>query len=75
MQRIAGLEPVGLESHLRDHCDRVRVTVIAAGFEGREWTEPAQVRVERQAEPLFGEREEEGAFEEDDLEIPDFLRT
>jgi cell division protein FtsZ len=58
--------------------DRVRVTVIAAGFEGREWTEPAQVRVERQAaasEPLFGEREEEEAFEEDDLEIPDFLRT
>ena len=44
----------------------------------REWTEPAQVRVERQAassEPLFGEREEEEAFEEDDLEIPDFLRT
>src|SRR5687767_12536909 len=29
--------------------DRVRVTVIAAGFEGREWTEPAQVRVDRQA--------------------------
>jgi cell division protein FtsZ len=58
--------------------DRVRVTVIAAGFEGREWTEPTQVRVERQAassEPLFGEREEEEAFEEDDLEIPDFLRT
>jgi len=58
--------------------DRVRVTVIAAGFEGREWTEPAQVRVERQpaaSEPLFGEREEEEAFEEDDLEIPDFLRT
>jgi cell division protein FtsZ len=57
--------------------DRVRVTVIAAGFEGREWTEPAQARVERrpESEPLFGEREEEEAFEEDDLEIPDFLRT
>jgi cell division protein FtsZ len=58
--------------------ERVRVTVIAAGFEGREWTEPAQARVERSAapsEPLFGEREEEEAFEEDDLEIPDFLRT
>jgi cell division protein FtsZ len=54
--------------------DRVRVTVIAAGFEGREWTEPTQVR-QTASEPLFGEREEEEAFEEDDLEIPDFLRT
>jgi cell division protein FtsZ len=61
--------------------DRVRVTVIAAGFEGREWTEPQPVGRERMErapseEPLFTDSEsEETTFEDDDLEIPDFLRT
>jgi cell division protein FtsZ len=58
---------------------KVRVTVLAAGFEGREWTaEP--VRSEPRAaavDSIFGdeEAEGEGTFEDDDLEIPDFLRT
>ncbi len=57
--------------------ERVRVTVIAAGFEGREWTEaqtPGQVApIDEDEEPLFGEAEEESSFD-DDLEIPDFLQ-
>jgi hypothetical protein len=58
---------------------KVRVTVLAAGFEGREWQEP--VRAERPAsgapDSIFGDEEEEGegSFEDDDLEIPDFLRS
>ncbi len=54
---------------------KVRVTVIAAGFEGREWAEPAPARQERPAEALFGEGEEDEEAFDDDLEIPDFLRT
>ena len=58
---------------------KVRVTVLAAGFEGREWQEPVG-RVERpaaSADSIFGDEEEEGegSFEDDDLEIPDFLRS
>jgi cell division protein FtsZ len=57
---------------------KIRVTVIAAGFEGREWTEPV-TRAERGApapDSIFGDTDEsEERFEDDDLEIPDFLRT
>ncbi len=57
---------------------KIRVTVIAAGFEGRDWgAEP--VRTERPApapDSIFGDTDEsEERFEDDDLEIPDFLRT
>jgi cell division protein FtsZ len=57
---------------------KVRVTVLAAGFEGREFPqEPiARERPAAPADSIFGDEEaEEGTFEEDDLEIPDFLRT
>jgi len=57
---------------------KVRVTVIAAGFEGREWTEPAAREPARAPTPesFFDEVEEDGeSFEDDDLEIPDFLRS
>jgi cell division protein FtsZ len=58
---------------------KVRVTVIAAGFEGREWTEAAAAREPARApapESFFDETEEEGeSFDDDDLEIPDFLRS
>jgi cell division protein FtsZ len=58
---------------------KIRVTVIAAGFEGRDWgSEP--LRTERPAAPapdsIFGDTDEsEERFEDDDLEIPDFLRS
>ncbi len=57
---------------------KIRVTVIAAGFEGRDWgSEP--VRTERPApapDSIFGDSDEsEERFEDDDLEIPDFLRS
>ncbi len=56
--------------------DRMRVTVIAAGFEGRDWeqTTRAAATEEEEDEPLFADVDEEPAFE-DDLEIPDFLQT
>jgi cell division protein FtsZ len=58
---------------------KVRVTVLAAGFEGREWQEPVGrvERPEKGADSIFGDEEEEGegSFEDDDLEIPDFLRS
>jgi cell division protein FtsZ len=57
---------------------KIRVTVIAAGFEGRDWgSEP--VRTERPTpapDSIFGDTDEsEERFEDDDLEIPDFLRS
>ena len=57
---------------------KVRVTVLAAGFEGREWQEPVRTeRPQQAADSIFGDEEEEGegSFEDDDLEIPDFLRS
>jgi cell division protein FtsZ len=56
---------------------KVRVTVLAAGFEGRELPEVSRSPERVAAAPdIFGEEEEEeGTFEDDDLEIPDFLRT
>ncbi len=56
---------------------KIRVTVIAAGFEGREWTEPVPARQERAAttESIFEEGEEDDETFDDDLEIPEFLRT
>jgi cell division protein FtsZ len=56
---------------------KVRVTVLAAGFEGREFQQEQIVR-ERPAAPvdsIFGDEEDQGTLEDDDLEIPDFLRT
>ncbi len=55
--------------------DRVRITVIAAGFEGRSWEPgpsrpPAVARDDEDA--LFGDVERDSF--EDDLEIPDFLQ-
>jgi cell division protein FtsZ len=57
---------------------KVRVTVLAAGFEGRDFGEVARTeRVAAVPDSIFGEEAEEGegTFEDDDLEIPDFLRT
>jgi cell division protein FtsZ len=56
---------------------KVRVTVLAAGFEGREWQEPVRQERPAAADSIFGDEEEEGegTFEDDELEIPDFLRT
>jgi cell division protein FtsZ len=54
--------------------DMVRVTVIAAGFEGREWVEAPPTRVEEdEDEPLFADTSPEPSFD-DDLEIPEFLQ-
>jgi len=60
--------------------DRVRVTVLAAGFEGREWAAPAPPAAVPSAidqdGPLFGDDDEdEDASFDDDLEIPDFLKS
>jgi cell division protein FtsZ len=53
--------------------ERVRVTVIAAGFEAREWTQPAKPAKDEE-DVLFAEEAGETSFIEDDLEIPDFLQ-
>ncbi len=54
--------------------DMVRVTVIAAGFEGREIEEPTRHEAfEDEEESIFVETPEPESFD-DDLEIPDFLQ-
>ncbi len=60
---------------------KVRVTVLAAGFEGRDWQEPAgrPDRAPSAPDSIFGNDAEdgEGSFgdDDDDLEIPDFLKS
>jgi cell division protein FtsZ len=57
---------------------KVRVTVLAAGFEGREWVQEPVSPAARPAavDSIFGDDESTGeSFEDDDLEIPDFLRS
>jgi hypothetical protein len=56
----------------------VRVTVLAAGFEGREFIQETTRTEQRPAavDSIFGDDSPEGEeFEDDDLEIPDFLRS
>jgi cell division protein FtsZ len=55
--------------------DRVRVTVIAAGFEAREWAQPVRATDQRE-QALFGEEAGEASLTlDDDLEIPEFLQS
>jgi cell division protein FtsZ len=58
--------------------ERVRVTVIAAGFEERDWgrvtSTPTTTSSVDHEDALFAEVESEPAFS-DDLEIPEFLQT
>ncbi|HVL80887.1 MAG TPA: cell division protein FtsZ [Actinomycetota bacterium] len=66
--------------------DSVRVTVVAAGFEGREWAQQPAAAAATAASPFTNEDDEDeedlfsdspaatGEGFEDDLEIPDFLQ-
>jgi cell division protein FtsZ len=63
--------------------DTVRVTVVAAGFEGREWaattdrsgaTATPFAESDDDDEDIFGDTSGEGESIDDDLEIPDFLQ-